>query len=195
LWLERGSLLADGPTGAVLQQYLGAAPVRRHRVEFDVDPENPVQPVSLVVTDEAGREVEHVVRGEPVSLHLRLVARRRIAGFDLALSLVNARGVRVLYEVWSDTRDGVGVSIERGEYDALLTIPPLLTAGDYVVGMWIGTHYDTFHEDDVMSLRVAPRPDDREEWIERVRVVQPPVKWTVRPVQPEASTPPSRGDA
>jgi ABC-type polysaccharide/polyol phosphate transport system ATPase subunit len=111
LWLDRGSLLADGPTGGVLKQYLRATPVRRHRVDFEIDADKPVQPVSLAVTDEAGQEVEHVVRGDAVSLRLRFHARRRLAGFDIALSLVNAEGARVLYEVWSDTRDGVGVTI------------------------------------------------------------------------------------
>jgi ABC-type polysaccharide/polyol phosphate transport system ATPase subunit len=194
LWLDRGSLLADGPTGGVLKQYLRAAPVRGHRVEFEVDAEEPVQAVSLALADQSGHDVEHVMRGDPVSLRLRFLVRRRVAGFDIALSLVNAQGDRVLYEVWSDTRDGVGISIEPGEYDALLMIPPLLPAGEYVVGLWIGTHYDTFLEDDVMSVRVAPRPDDRGEWIERVRFVQPPVQWTVRAARPEAPTPPPLGD-
>ena len=194
LWLDRGALLADGPTGAVLNQYLRAAAVRRHRVDFPSDEEKPVQPLSLAATGEAGQDVGEIVRGDPVSLCLRFLARRRVAGFDIALSIVDAQGARVLYEVWSDTRDGVGVSIEPGEYDALLTIPPLLPAGDYVVGLWIGTHYDTFLEDDVMSLRVAPRPDDREEWIERVRLVQPPVEWTVRAARPEATARPHLGE-
>ena len=195
LWLDGGSLLADGPTGGVLEQYLRATPVRGHRVDFGIDADKPVQALSLAATDEAGRDVQHVVRGDPISLALKFVARRRVAGFDIALSLVNPQGARVLYEVWSDTRDGVGVSIEPGEYDAVLTIPPLLPAGDYVVGIWMGTHYDTFLEDDVMTLRVAPRPDDRGEWIERVRFAQPPVQWTVRAARRQAPTPPPVGDA
>jgi ABC-type polysaccharide/polyol phosphate transport system ATPase subunit len=194
VWLDRGSVLADGPTGVVLKQYSRSAALRRHRVDFDVDREEPVQPLSLAAVDDSLREIEEAVRGEPIALLLRFLARRRVAGFDIALSLVNAQGARVVYEVWSDTRDGVGVSIEPGEYDAVLRIPPILPAGEYVVGLWIGTHYDTFLEDDVMTLRVAPRPDDREEWLERFRVVQPPVNWTVRAARPHALPPSPVGE-
>jgi hypothetical protein len=31
-----------------------------------------------------------------------------------------------------------------------------------------------------MSFEVVPRPDDRKEWIERARVMQPELRWTVR---------------
>jgi ABC-type polysaccharide/polyol phosphate transport system ATPase subunit len=194
VWLDRGSVLADGATSEVVNEYLRSVPVRRHRANFTVDPGNPVQPLSLAAADESGTELDHVVRGEPLFVRLRFIARRRVAGFDIALSLANAHGTRVLHEVWSDTRGGVGVSIEPGEYDVLVAIPPILRPGDYVVGLWIGTHYETFIEDDVMSVRVAPRPDDREEWTERARVVQPPVRWTIRGDRPDVVTPSSVGE-
>ena len=187
LWLDHGSLLADGPTAGVLKKYLDSAAQRERRVDFGAAEDSPVQPLSLAVAAETQAEVAALVRGEPLSFRLRFLVRRPVVGFDIAFSLVNAQGARVFYEVWSDERDGVGLSIEPGQYDAVLTLPPILPPGDYVLGLWIGTHYDTFLEDDVLSFHVAPRPDDREEWTARARVVQPPVTWTVRALRGDAS--------
>jgi ABC-type polysaccharide/polyol phosphate transport system ATPase subunit len=179
VWLDEGSVMADGPTPSILRRYLDSAAASRHRVDFDPEPEKLVQALSIAVEDEAGRPVEHLLRGEPLSLHLRFLTRRPIAGFDLAFSLSNRYGARVFEEAWSDTRDGAGVAIDGGEYDAVLTVPPILPPGEYVVALWAGTYYETFLESDVMRLLVKPRPDDRQEWIERPRIVQPRVTWTV----------------
>ena len=179
VWLDRGSVAADGTTSDVVERYLESVATREKRFDFAVEPKKPLQPLSIGVADEFGTILDAPVRGDPLSLHVRFLARRPIAGFDLAFSILNGRGVRVLEEVWSDTRDGVGVSIEQGEYDAFVTIPPLLPAGDYVVALWMGTHYETFVEDEVLSLRVEPRVDDRREWVERHRAVQPSVSWRV----------------
>jgi hypothetical protein len=35
-------------------------------------------------------------------------------------------------------------------------------------------------DDEVLTLEVAPRPDDTTEMVERTRLVQPPVSWSVQ---------------
>ena len=180
VWLDRGSVMADGATSTVLRQYLASTASRPNQAEFELEPDKPVQPLSIALGDAPGGTAQAAIRGESVSLHLRFLTRMPIAGFDLAFYILNRHGVQVLCENWSDTRQGVGVSIQKGEYDAFLTIPPILPVGDYVVGIWMGTHYDeTLLHEEVMSFRVEARPDDRQEWIERPRVVQPPVVWRV----------------
>jgi ABC-type polysaccharide/polyol phosphate transport system ATPase subunit len=180
IWLDRGCVMADGATSAVLTQYLASTGAAGNRAEFELDPEKIVQPLYVALGDAPGRATQAAIRSESISLHLRFLARQPIAGFDVAFYILNQQGVQVICENWSDTRQGVGVSLAEGEYDAQLTIPPILPVGDYVLGIWMGTHYDeTLLHEEVMKFRVEARPDDRQEWIERPRVVQPPVVWRV----------------
>ena len=59
-------------------------------------------------------------------------------------------------------------------------IPPILPAGNYVLGIRIGSSYDLFLEQEVLRFRVWPRADDPADTLERDRVVQPPVRWEIR---------------
>jgi hypothetical protein len=84
-----------------------------------------------------------------------------------------------------------------GEYEASLIVPPVLSAGEYVVGVWIGSTIgaadETFVHHEALTLRVSPHPHDRAEWTERNRIVHPPVEWAMRldPSGQAASEPPS----
>ena len=66
------------------------------------------------------------------------------------------------------------------EVDVALTVPPILPAGDYLLGVWLGSSYDSFLEQEVLRFRVWPRADDPADELDRDRVAQPPVRWQVR---------------
>jgi ABC-2 type transport system ATP-binding protein/lipopolysaccharide transport system ATP-binding protein len=49
--------------------------------------------------------------------------------------------MRVLDEAWSDTE---GSRPDRpGTYTVRISVPPVLNVGDYRIGIWVGTRYDT----------------------------------------------------
>ncbi|HEY5987665.1 MAG TPA: hypothetical protein VIV12_15015, partial [Streptosporangiaceae bacterium] len=53
-------------------------------------------------------------------------------------------------------------------------IPPCLNVGDYVVGVWLGTSYETFLDDPaVATLRLEGSNRNRPE-----RLVELPLTWT-----------------
>ena len=60
--------------------------------------------------------------------------------------------------------------------------PPagLLSPGRYMVEVWLGTEFETFFEQEVLNVNIAPRIDDRQTWIDHPGVVAPDLPWQVR---------------
>jgi ABC-type polysaccharide/polyol phosphate transport system ATPase subunit len=178
VWLERGAIKADGPAHAVLDEYLRFGIPAQTRVDFQSDATRPAELVSveLMGNDTAAR----VRRDEPFRVRLRFRAREPAFGLDIGIYLLNREGVRTLDDVWSDWRQSEWLADAPGEYEATVEVPPVLASGEYVLGVWFGTALEDLFDQELMSFEVVPRPDDRKEWIERARVMQPELRWTVR---------------
>ena len=153
----------------------------RHEAEFAAEPDQPVQLLSVALTDERGKVLEAPRRDQRLTLSARLLLRERIPALDLVFYLLNRRGVQVLSEAWSDSGTAPTPARLPEEYDVALTIPPLLAAGDYVAGVWIGTELQTYVSQEILGFRLWQRPDDSEGSLERQRVVAPPVEWRIEP--------------
>jgi ABC-type polysaccharide/polyol phosphate transport system ATPase subunit len=140
VWLERGTVASLGPTTEVVDAYLGAHVARDFAAS---QPQGgPVSLEDVTVMDLSGRPLDVFRRDRPFLVELRYTVRTPVPGLDLTAALVNARGVEVLNEHWSDTcPERIG---DPGRYVARLEVPPVLNAGDYVVAVWLGTAYETF---------------------------------------------------
>jgi ABC-type polysaccharide/polyol phosphate transport system ATPase subunit len=175
VWLEQGAIRAIGAAGEVVDTYLGALGQEPH--ESVDDRTGPVALRSVRVVDAAARPVEVMRRDQPFTVEVRFLVRTAVPGLDVAVHLYNSRGVEVLSEAWGDTM------FDRpngpAEYVARLQIPPLLNVGDYTVGVWIGTRYDTFLQETALrrfrlegDVRGRPR-----------RVMSLELPWDVRTVE------------
>jgi ABC-type polysaccharide/polyol phosphate transport system ATPase subunit len=146
VWLEQGSVQAMGPTAEVLDDYLGSLVNRRTEAWFtNEDSKNPVALRAVTILDPLGRPAEVLRRDQPFTIEVSFSVRTSIPGLDLSAPITNMRGVEVLCEGWGDTvplRAG-----DPGSYLARLEVPPVLNVGEYVIGVWIGTRYDTFLEE------------------------------------------------
>ena len=145
VWLEQGSVQAIGPTAEVLNGYLGSLGSRQTGAWSTDDLENPVVLRAVTILDPLGRPVEVLRRDHPFTIEVRFSVQTSIPGLDLSAPVINMHGVEVLCEGWGDTvpvRPG-----DPGTYVARLEVPPVLNVGEYVVGVWIGTRYDTFLEE------------------------------------------------
>jgi hypothetical protein len=182
IWLDHGELKADGASEDVVQRYVRGAVGERPQADFAPDPTRRVQLLSAAVTDENGEVLDPPQRGEPLRLAVRFVVREPLPLVDVAFSIQDRRGVRVLEEVWGvDTGGVLTIDSAPQEIEATLSVPPVLPAGDYVLGVWIGSNYENFLEQEALRFRVWPRPDDPSEIVERDRTAQPHVAWSVRP--------------
>lgn len=173
IWLDRGRVRADGEATKVVAEYLGSISHRGGIAKLDV-PSAPAFISSIALVEPGGEPLAAVERGEPIELRVDVEASRQVPGLDVGLSILNRRGVRVLDEAWLD---GPRPPIGLGHTSLTLTLPGILTAGRYVVGIWVGDSSEAFQEQEALSFDVLPRPDDRADDY-RNRIAQPPVRWS-----------------
>jgi ABC-type polysaccharide/polyol phosphate transport system ATPase subunit len=177
IWLDGGKIRHDGAASRSIELYLEARGHQTSQVEFAVDREKEVQLLAVGLADESGAPIDAPARDRPFAVRVRFRVGERVGGVDVGVYLVTRRGVRVLDENWSDRVQGVAPADGTGVWDVSVLIPPLLAAADYTVGVSIASPYQTFVDEEVLSFRLWPRPDDRRELIERNRILQPPVEW------------------
>jgi ABC-2 type transport system ATP-binding protein/lipopolysaccharide transport system ATP-binding protein len=189
IWLDGGSVHADGPSADVIGRYLADAMPAGVRT-FGDDPSSDVAVLSAATLDERDEVVDAPPRDRPLTLSARFVVRRAAAPLTVSFVVRDDDGVVVLDEDWgTDTGAAIMPSELPVEYEARLTIPPVLPARGYRVDLWMGTPYETVLRREVLSFRLAPRPDDLDDSLRRKRVVQPPVTWRVERVGVRAARP------
>jgi hypothetical protein len=86
----------------------------------------------------------------------------------------------VLDEVLSDTASIGEAAQGAGEWEARFDVPPVLSSGEYFVGVWLGTAGESFFTSrEALAFRVLPGLDDRPHAVERARVLTSPSGWSV----------------
>lgn len=175
--LDRGVIVDEGPADRVVRDYYTT--VFRHvdTEERDITGDAGVRRAALVGSD--GAPAGRPQRGDPLTVELQIELRRAIPGLDLSIWVTSSSGIRVVDESWSDQADLPLLAERAGRHTVRLELPPLLPAGDYVIGVWLGSELHTYVFEDLLTATLAPRPDDRGEWASRDRVVQPDVRWSV----------------
>jgi hypothetical protein len=146
------------------------------QAEFAVDDAVGVSHVAIV--DDDGAVLRQPPRDQPFAVQARIVADHRIAGLDMGVYLLATDGTALLNEIWSDQPGLPELIPERGRYLARIRIPPVLPAGDYVIGLWLGTEHVNFFDREVLRFSLLPDPGDRHEALGRRRMIQPPVTWS-----------------
>ena len=141
IWLDRGRIRSEGACHDVVVDYFRAEAADEHFLDDLDDPSLVVVIRKVTFTDLAGDPVDVVLTGQPFAIEVHCTLRERYRGFDLAVRVVNERGVRVLDEVWSDSA-AVRPS-DAGDYVVRVELPPVLAAGEYAIGVWAGSAYET----------------------------------------------------
>jgi ABC-type polysaccharide/polyol phosphate transport system ATPase subunit len=174
IWLERGAIVAEGPSADVVEAYLVAQVKRTAEEGLTVGTDGPVVVHAVTVEDGSGKRADVLRRNEPLAIEVRFSVRTPVPGLDLAAYILNHRGTEIVNEAWSDTI--VDRPNDPGEYLARLLVPPLLNVGEYVVGIWLGTSYETIlQEPTVARFRLEGDVQDRPK-----RSVVLKLPWDVR---------------
>jgi ABC-type polysaccharide/polyol phosphate transport system ATPase subunit len=157
VWLDGGRVQADGPSEEIVQRYVRGAVGALAHADFEPDPTSRVQVLHAAVTDDDGRPLHAPERGRPLTLAVRFAVREPLPLVDVALAVRDRRGITVVDEVWgADTGATLAVEDVPAEFEARVTLPPLLPVGDFVLGVWIGSSYETFLEEEALRFRVWP---------------------------------------
>jgi ABC-type polysaccharide/polyol phosphate transport system ATPase subunit len=188
IWLEDGAIKHDGPATRSIELYLDARGQRASRVEFSDSPDEVVQLLEVGIADESGRALDAPRRDHAFAIRIRFRVRERVPGLDLKVYLVTRRGVRVLEENLSDQHPSTGTGYVPGTSEATVVIPPVLAAGDYVLGVAMQSPYQKFFDREVLTFRLWPAPDERRDSVDRSRVVQPRVEWRVNGQTPTSGS-------
>jgi len=179
IWLEQGQIAAQGATRDVVEAYLSAQIQQAARTESISDPHGSVVLRDVRVVDPAGRPIEIMRRDEPFSVEVRFSVGHPLPGLDVGVYIATKRGHEVINEGWFDTERRR--PNDPGEYIARLDIPPILNVGDYIVGVWIGTMYETLVDlPTAAGFRLEGNQDDRPK-----RAVVLGLPWTVTRVDPD----------
>jgi ABC-2 type transport system ATP-binding protein/lipopolysaccharide transport system ATP-binding protein len=178
LWIDGGRLHLDAPTDEVIAAYQHSFGTSEAGVGAG-GAFGPVTLHSVRLVDADATPLKTVRRGDPFGVEVAFSTERALAGLDLAVYLVNARGMRVLDESLSD-RPGLAERIfGPGTYRVVLAVPPLLASGEYAVSVWLGTTQEEYVDRQMLRFDLEPRAEDRREHIARPRVLHGAGSWTV----------------
>jgi ABC-2 type transport system ATP-binding protein/lipopolysaccharide transport system ATP-binding protein len=185
IWLDRGRIVAEGPSPDVVEQYLSASSEQEQEAALFHDPAGSIILREVKVLDASDPSREVLGRDRPLVVRVRFTIRSEVRGLDLAAYILNRTGSEVINEAWSDTAsDRVS---EPGEYLACLEIPPVLNVGTYTVGVWIGAAYETLlHEPAARRFRLQGDVRDRPK-----RAVVLHLPWSVHRVESNGAADPS----
>jgi ABC-type polysaccharide/polyol phosphate transport system ATPase subunit len=171
VWLERGTIARIGPTSEVIDAYLTAQVEQSTQGSF-AESNDAVSLHYVRATDSEGKARTAFRRDRSFVVEMAFTVHVPVPGLDTAIFLSTMRGVDVLNEAWSDTASTR--ASKPGRYLARLEIPPVLAAGEYVIGVWVGSAYETLiHEVTAQRIRldgIAQR---------KKRVIQLGLSWDV----------------
>ncbi len=181
LWIDDGTLRADGPTPNVLDAYLRSSVQRGAIATFDdADRRRDVELHSVAIVGPSGEVLDSPRRDEPFSLRVRFATERPMLGLDVAVSIQTASGMPLLDEVLSDTAAIGEPATTAGVWDAVFDVPAVLSPGAYLVGVWLGTSGESFFTlREALSFQVLPSLSDRPHASVRQRVLTAPSGWRV----------------
>jgi ABC-type polysaccharide/polyol phosphate transport system ATPase subunit len=171
--LEQGRVVREGAANEVVGAYMGALLATADRELPIPEHHGPVILRAAALVESGDQNGASPRRGTPVKVRLRFSAPPP-PGVDLAVYVIDAEGRRIIDDALSDHRSP---ALAKSTESMIVTLPPVLRAGDYVLGVWIGTPNEEYLDAEVLAFTVHPRSEDRAESLRRPRLVQPPVEW------------------
>ena len=102
LWIEDGSVRADGPAGEVISAYLGAGAERRLERRFEGGETAPAALTDVSVRDMAGDLMASPRRDEPFMVELGFTVREPVPGLNVSIWIADDSGTIVVHDVHSE---------------------------------------------------------------------------------------------
>ena len=146
IWLDKGSMRASGPAAEIITEYTTTSASPANVYSFEPDPSAVAQIVEVSLVDKHGEPQAVLNTWSNAWIQIDVVVNEPVPGLDASGLVSTKSGVNLLDESLSDTTQA-GL-FERGRHRLRCPIPPIFTPGEYVVGVWLGTAYETIQFDD-----------------------------------------------
>ena len=178
LWLDQGQVAFDGPTHESLRRYFDAiGRIDTGRVDPEPDPHLPAALTSVWITDEEGAPITEPTRHAGIVLRLRVAVRQRIPGLDVGFYVTDSTGARVLEDTLRVADPASELGSAPNDAEVAVTLPGVLRADDYLVGIYIYAGQDYFVVEEPLRFRVPPAQGESDDGIRPA--VRPRLTWSV----------------
>jgi ABC-type polysaccharide/polyol phosphate transport system ATPase subunit len=178
LWLDRGRVVFDGHTDETLRRYFDAVGrIDAGRADLEADPHLPVALKSVWITTADRQPITKPARHDSVVLRLRLHVRERIPGLDVGFYVADSMGLRVLEDTLSVADPASRLGSSPGEAEIAVTLPGVLRADDYLVGVYVYAGHDWYLVEEPLRFRVHPAHGESDDGIRPA--VRPRLSWSV----------------
>lgn len=184
--LEQGEIFARGQVTDVVSKYLGYVTETSNFCKtFSVDPNKPIQILSIAVTDDAEQPMSRFDAGAKIFLDIQYQVHRSIVGGNLAI-IVSRNGTEVLGSFDTDTNPNHLAKRITGIYGYKVHLPThMLKAGLYAVHIDTGVINRGVIErhPDVVSFEIEESTEDtsfKGYARHRAGVLRLPVLWETK---------------
>ena len=178
LWLDQGQVAFDGPTHESLRRYFDAiGRIDAGRVDLEPDPHLPAALTSVWIADEEGAPITEPTRHAGIVLRLRVAVRQRIPGLDVGFYVTDSTGARVLEDTLRVADPASELGSAPNDAEVAVTLPGVLRADDYLVGIYIYAGHDYFVVEEPLRFRVPPAQGESDDGIRPA--VRPRLTWSV----------------
>ena len=150
-------------------------------MELETDPHLPVALMSVWITSEDGAPITEPTRHATVVLRLRVQVHQRIPGLDVGFYIADSTGLRVLEDTLRVADPASGLGSSPGEADVAVTLPAVLRADDYLVGIYIYAGHDYYVVEEPLRFRVSPAQGESDDGIRPA--VRPQLSWSVAAIE------------
>ncbi|MEO8692366.1 MAG: ABC transporter ATP-binding protein [Acidimicrobiales bacterium] len=146
IWLDKGSMRASGPAVDVIAEYTRTSAGPASMFSFELDPSAAAQITAVALVDAHGQPQAVLNTWSEAWIQIDVVVNDPVPGLDASGIVRTKGGVGLLHEGLSDS--GQAGLFARGRHRWRCPVPPHFTPGEYVVGVWLGTAFETLQFDD-----------------------------------------------
>jgi lipopolysaccharide transport system ATP-binding protein len=136
VWLDKGSLMLDGPADTTIMEYVKSMATAQESGTWERSGSGRVHFDSIEVCDPDGLPVRHVPMGH--DFYIRAAGRSENAGteFNFSFQIVTTNGV---FAMWAYDQFKAFRANSRGEFLIEICVPQLLLMpGSYFLDVWAG---------------------------------------------------------
>ncbi len=153
IWIDAGEVRTSGVTEEVVGAYMRSAATPATGLALEPDHGRAAQVVGVSVVDDAGVVQSILTTRDAAWLSVEVLVNDAVPGLDVSVQVATKRGVEILDEVMTDV--GPSTIGQPGRYVVGCRLPAILTPGEYVISVWLGTAYEQIEQlDEVLGFTV-----------------------------------------